>query len=224
MRNTARMPLPGPQGNWVASLLLAAAFVPARCTGPRANRRRTTPVRFRPQKRSSTSRWPTGLRSAWSPPSPQVRQPLSISFDDRGRMWVMQYLQYPNPDGLKPVEVDHYLRTKYDRVPEPPPKGPKGPTASRSYEDTDGDGRADVVKDFVTGSEPGLRHGARLRRRVRRAAAVPAVLRRPRPRRRARRRPRSAARPASAWKTRTPLPTRCTWGPDGWLYGARAAR
>ena len=51
---------------------------------------------------------------------------MTITFDDRGRMWVMQYLQYPNPAGLKPVKVDQYLRTVYDRVPEPPPKGPKG--------------------------------------------------------------------------------------------------
>ena len=40
---------------------------------------------------------------------PQVSQPLSISFDDRGRMWVLQYLQFPNPNGLKAVKVDHWL-------------------------------------------------------------------------------------------------------------------
>ncbi len=54
---------------------------------------------------------------------PMVRQPVTMTFDDRGRMWVIQYLQYPNPAGLKPVAVDRYLRTKYDRVPEPPPQG-----------------------------------------------------------------------------------------------------
>jgi putative heme-binding domain-containing protein len=80
---------------------------------------------------------------------PQVAQPLSISFDDRGRMWVLQYRQYPNPIGLEPVVVDQYLRTKYDRVPEPPPHGPKGQDRISIYEDTDGDGRADVVRDFV---------------------------------------------------------------------------
>ena len=48
---------------------------------------------------------------------PQVAQPLSISFDDRGRMWVLQYRQYPHPVGLKPVAVDQYLRTKYDQPP-----------------------------------------------------------------------------------------------------------
>jgi hypothetical protein len=44
-----------------------------------------------------------------------VQQPLSITLDDRGRRWVFQYLQYPIPNGLKAVEVDRYLRTKYDR-------------------------------------------------------------------------------------------------------------
>lgn len=82
---------------------------------------------------------------------PLVRQPVAMTFDDRGRVWVVQYLQYPNPAGLKPVEVDRYLRTKYDRVPEPPPHGPVGVDKITILEDTDGDGRADKAKDFVTG-------------------------------------------------------------------------
>src|SRR4051794_40009368 len=54
---------------------------------------------------------------------PLVRQPVCIEFDDRGRLWVNQYLQYPNPAGLKRTKVDRYSRTVYDRVPEPPPRG-----------------------------------------------------------------------------------------------------
>lgn len=82
---------------------------------------------------------------------PDVRQPLTMSFDGRGRLWVVQYLQYPNPAGLKAVSVDQYLRTKYDRVPEPPPRGPKGADRITIGEDTDGDGVPDKFKDFVTG-------------------------------------------------------------------------
>src|SRR6185295_11560431 len=82
---------------------------------------------------------------------PEIRQPISIAFDDRGRMWVVQYLQYPTPAGLKPVKVDQYLRTKYDKVPEPPPRGTKGADRITICEDTNGDGRADKFKDFVTG-------------------------------------------------------------------------
>jgi putative heme-binding domain-containing protein len=82
---------------------------------------------------------------------PDVCQPLTMSFDDRGRLWVIQYLQYPIPAGLKPVQVDQYLRTKYDRLPGPPPRGPIGADKITILEDADGDGRADRVKHFVTG-------------------------------------------------------------------------
>lgn len=82
---------------------------------------------------------------------PEIRQPVSMTFDRRGRMWVIQYLQYPHPNGLKVVKVDNYLRTVYDRVPEPPPKGPRGVDRITILEDTDGDGRADGAKDFLTG-------------------------------------------------------------------------
>ncbi len=82
---------------------------------------------------------------------PRVRQPVAIDFDDRGRLWVIQYLQYPNPAGLKRVQVDRFSRTKYDRIPEPPPKGPRGADRITILEDTDGDGRMDRAKDFVEG-------------------------------------------------------------------------
>ncbi|MBC8291306.1 MAG: c-type cytochrome, partial [Planctomycetes bacterium] len=81
---------------------------------------------------------------------PQIAQPLSITFDDRGRMWVLQYRQFPNPNGLTPVKVDNWLRTKYDKLPEPPPKGPKGHDRISIYEDTNGDGRSDSVKHFIS--------------------------------------------------------------------------
>lgn len=82
---------------------------------------------------------------------PLVRQPVAIEFDDRGRLWVIQYLQYPNPAGLKRVQVDRFSRTKYDRVPEPPPKGPRGADRITILEDIDGDGRMDRGKDFIDG-------------------------------------------------------------------------
>ncbi|HLY12200.1 MAG TPA: PVC-type heme-binding CxxCH protein [Planctomycetota bacterium] len=82
---------------------------------------------------------------------PQIRQPLSISFDHRGRIWVIQYLQYPTPAGLKATKVDEYLRTTYDRLPEPPPRGPKGADKITILEDKDGDGFYETTKDFVTG-------------------------------------------------------------------------
>jgi putative membrane-bound dehydrogenase-like protein len=91
-----------------------------------------------------------GLEISLVVSEPEISQPLSISFDDRGRMWVLQYRQYPNPNGLNPVAMDNWLRTKYDRVPEPPPKGPKGQDRISICEDTDGDGHSDRVKHFLS--------------------------------------------------------------------------
>jgi hypothetical protein len=82
---------------------------------------------------------------------PQVRQPILVKFDERGRLWTIQYLQYPNPAGLKRVTVDRWSRTVYDRVPEPPPQGPKGADIISVLVDRDDDGRADAVKDVITG-------------------------------------------------------------------------
>ena len=82
---------------------------------------------------------------------PEIRQPIFVKCDDRGRPWTIQYLQYPNPAGLDRVKVDRWSRTVYDRVPEPPPHGPRGADRITILEDTDGDGQADKVKDFVDG-------------------------------------------------------------------------
>lgn len=82
---------------------------------------------------------------------PDVRQPIFVKCDDRGRVWTIQYLQYPNPAGLKRVTVDRWSRAVYDRVPEPPPKGPEGADRITICEDADGDGRADKFADFVAG-------------------------------------------------------------------------
>ena len=82
---------------------------------------------------------------------PHVRQPLSMKWDERGRLWVMQYLQYPDPAGLKMVSRDKYLRTVYDRVPAPPPHHDRGNDKITIHEDTDNDGVYDRHKTFVDG-------------------------------------------------------------------------
>ena len=80
---------------------------------------------------------------------PVIRQPVNISFDARGRLWVVQYLQYPHPAGIKPVSVDQFLRTQYDQVPAPPPLGPKGADRITILESTHSDGHFDRAKDFI---------------------------------------------------------------------------
>ena len=67
-----------------------------------------------------------GLTAQVFASEPEVRQPIFVKCDGRGRLWTIQYLQYPNPAGLKRVKVDRWSRTQYDRVPEPPPRGPRG--------------------------------------------------------------------------------------------------
>lgn len=94
---------------------------------------------------------PNGFEARVVAAEPLVRQPVAIEFDDRGRLWVIQYLQYPNPEGLQRVQVDRFSRTRYDRVPEPPPAGPRGADRITILEDTDGDGRMDRSKDFLDG-------------------------------------------------------------------------
>src|SRR5947208_1122852 len=39
---------------------------------------------------------------------PDVVQPLYMSWDSRGHMWVMQYIQYQFPAGLKIVSYDQH--------------------------------------------------------------------------------------------------------------------
>lgn len=82
---------------------------------------------------------------------PAVEQPLFMTFDRRGRLWVVQYRQYPFPAGLKVVKYDQYLRAVFDKVPAPPPHGDKGADKITVFEDTDGDGKYDRHKDVITG-------------------------------------------------------------------------
>ena len=82
---------------------------------------------------------------------PLVGQPLFINWDERGRLWVLNYKQYPDPAGLKMVSRDKYLRAVYDKVPLPPPHGVKGRDKITIHEDTNGDGRFDLHKTFVDG-------------------------------------------------------------------------
>src|SRR6516225_12176784 len=82
---------------------------------------------------------------------PIVRQPVFVNFDERGRMWVVQYLQYPNPAGLKIQSRDIYWRIVYDKVPPPPPKHFRGKDKITIHEDSDGDGVYDRHKTFVDG-------------------------------------------------------------------------
>src|SRR3954469_20039085 len=104
-----------------------------------------------PQESLKHFKLPDDLEIKLAAAEPDVRQPLNINFDERGRMWVVQYIQYPFPAGLKIVKYDEHLRAVFDKVPEPPPKGVPGADKITIFEDKDGDGFYETHKDFVTG-------------------------------------------------------------------------
>jgi len=83
---------------------------------------------------------------------PQISQPLSTSHDTQGRLWVVQYLQYPDPAGLKRLSRDNFWRTVYDSVPLPPGfGGVPGADTITVHEDRDGDGSLETETTFVDG-------------------------------------------------------------------------
>ena len=153
---------------------------------------------------------------------PMVQQPVSITFDDRGRLWVLEYLQYPIPNGVKAVEVDQYLRTRYDKVPDPPPPGPRGADRIVILDDADESGRYRRVKEFVAGLD--LASGFALGDDGLYVAQPPYLLFYPdrdhddRP----------DGDPEVLLKgfgmeDAHAFANSLTWGPDGWLYGAQGS-
>ncbi|MDB6039653.1 MAG: hypothetical protein JWM99_3494 [Verrucomicrobiales bacterium] len=82
---------------------------------------------------------------------PTIAQPVFLNFDPRGRMWVVEYRQYPSPAGLKMVSHDSVWRSVYDKVPPPPPHHFPGKDKITIHEDTDGDGTFDKHTTFVDG-------------------------------------------------------------------------
>jgi putative heme-binding domain-containing protein len=82
---------------------------------------------------------------------PTIEQPVFINFDERGRLWVVEYRQYPHPAGLKMISRDKFWRAVYDKVPPPPPNHFPGKDRISIHEDTDGDGSYDSHKIFLDG-------------------------------------------------------------------------
>jgi len=114
-------------------------------------RREVQQTALSPQQSMDHFKVPDDLQVDLVLAEPIVSQPLFVNFDERGRLWVMQYLQYPEPAGLNVVSKDQFWRAVYDKVPEPPPHGTKGMDKITIHEDTDGDGVYDKHKTFVDG-------------------------------------------------------------------------
>ena len=83
---------------------------------------------------------------------PLITQPLMVSFDSQGRLWLVEYRQYPNPEGLKVLSKDRHWRVVYDSVPKPPGAGGLvGRDRISVHEDKDNDGNYESHQVFVDG-------------------------------------------------------------------------
>lgn len=87
---------------------------------------------------------------------PLVANPLYIHFDARGRMWLLEYRQYPWPAGLRLLSRDAVWRNRYEPpFAPPPPHAEDSPFRGRDrisiHEDTNGDGTFDKSKVFLHG-------------------------------------------------------------------------
>ncbi|MEM7371183.1 MAG: dehydrogenase [Bacteroidota bacterium] len=104
-----------------------------------------------PEEVLTQFRFPSDLALDLIAAEPMIHQPVEINFDHRGRLWVVQYSQYPFPAGLKIVGYDYHLRAQFDHMPDPPPQGIKGADKISILEDSNGDGKLDQITDAITG-------------------------------------------------------------------------
>lgn len=173
---------------------------------------------YSPSEAVSRMKMADGLEATLFASEPEVRQPIFCKCDERGRLWTIQYLQYPNPAGLKRVKVDRFSRTEYDRKPEPPPKGPRGADRITILEDTNGDGRADRFHDFIDGLN--LCTGVEFGNGGVYVIQAPYLLFYPdRDRNDVPDSDPEVLLDGFGFEDAQSLANHLTWGPDGWLYG-----
>jgi putative heme-binding domain-containing protein len=175
-----------------------------------------------PEEALSGFRYPDDLSLELVLSEPEVIQPLQVSFDHRGRLWVVQYHQYPYPEGLKITAIDNHTRVKFDKVPEAPPEGAKGADKITFFEDTDGDGEYDRSTDAVTGLN--IATGVALGRQKIWVLNPPYLLAYPDPDGDGLPDGEPAVHLEGFGLEDThAVANSLTWGPDGWLYGAQGS-
>lgn len=153
---------------------------------------------------------------------PQIHQPVDISFDHRGRLWVVQYNQYPYPEGLKVTEIDKFNRAVFDKIPKPPSGAIDGADKITIFEDTNGDGTLDKSTDAITGLN--ITTGVALGRKKIWVLTPPYLVAYPDddgdgiPEGK----PDVHLRGFGLEDTHA-VANNLRWGPDGWLYGAQGS-
>ncbi|MCG6156387.1 PVC-type heme-binding CxxCH protein [Rubinisphaera margarita] len=87
--------------------------------------------------------------------NPEIAQPLEVKFDERGRMWVVEYRQYPDPAGVEVTDRDEYWRVEYDKQIPPPPHAADSPFRGTDritvHTDTNANGQYDRHEIFLEG-------------------------------------------------------------------------
>jgi len=167
-------------------------------------------------------RYPEDLKMDLILAEPQVHQPVDISFDHRGRLWVVQYNQYPYPKGVKVVDIDHHIRAVFDKIPEAPPSGVKGADKISIYEDTNQDGSYDKVTDAITGLN--ITTGLALGRGHIWVLSPPYLLAYPDPNEDGIPDDNPVVHLSGFGLEDThAVANNLRWGPDGWLYGAQGS-
>jgi putative membrane-bound dehydrogenase-like protein len=151
-----------------------------------------------------------------------VRQPVCIEFDDRGRLWVVQYLHVSEP-GRAEARVGRSLLAHQIRPrPRPAAHGPRGADRITILTDTDNDGRADQAKDFIDGlnlaSGIAFGHGGAF------VIQVPYLLFYPdRNHDDAPDGDPEVLLSGFGMEDAHSVANSLTWGPDGWLYGCQGS-
>ena len=172
-----------------------AAFTRAAHAPPQVPPPQTAPFPLSESAKRMTV--PEGFNVTLFAGEPDVVQPIAFTFDDRGRLWVVESYSYPEL-------ADRRQARASDRI--------------LIFEDTDGDGKFDKRTVFCDkGIEP-HRHRARLRRRLGLRDAQPAL----HPRRDGDDKPDGPPTVVlDGWslKAQHNVFNGLTWGPDGWLYG-----
>ena len=100
---------------------------------------------------------PKGFKATVFAAEPDVVQPMAMTFDDRGRLWVVECLSYPDwisPDGK------HLINRRKKIVPKDKSRL-KGRDRITIFEDTDGDGKHDKRTVFYNKGKnfTGLEYG-----------------------------------------------------------------
>lgn len=160
---------------------------------PHAQDRPPNPPRA-PEEARAAMRVPPGFRVELVAAEPDLVNPVAMTFDEKGRIWVTESLEYPRKE-----------------------PGP-GRDRVKVIEDTDGDGRADHFQTFADGlnipSGIAVGHGGVW------VANSPDILFYPDADRDARPDgPPTVVATGFGRADTHELPNSLTWGPDGWLYG-----